>query len=73
MSEKSGKTFRILLFVLSVCVFFAVVAKLVFSILGGYGSSMFTALNDVSDVLFLPWLAALILYLFSQERKLSGK
>jgi hypothetical protein len=65
MSEKSGKTFRILLFVLSVCLFFAVVAKSVFSILGGYGSPVFTALDGVSDVLFLPWLAALIVYLFS--------
>jgi hypothetical protein len=73
MSEKSRKTFRILLIVLSVCLFFAVVAKLVFSILGGYGSPVLTALDDISDVLFLPWLPSLIVYLFSQERKLSGK
>jgi hypothetical protein len=71
MSKKSGKTFRILLIVLSVCLFLAVVVKLVFSILGGYGSPFFAALDDVSDVLFLPWLAALIVYLFSQERRLS--
>jgi hypothetical protein len=73
MSEKSRKTFRILLIVLSVCLFLAIAAKLVFSILGGYGSPVFTALDDISDVLFLPWLAALIVYLFSQERKLSGR
>jgi hypothetical protein len=51
--------------------FHAIISKLVFSVLGGYGSPVFATLDDISDVLFLPWLAALTVNLYSQERRLS--
>jgi hypothetical protein len=70
MSQKSRRTLRIILAVLSACLFLAIVSKFSFSVLGGYGGSAFAALDDISNVLFLPWLVALTLYLFSQGRRL---
>lgn len=71
MPERSRKTFQILLVVLSVGLFHAIISKLVFSVLGGYGSPVFATLDDISDVLFLPWLAALTVNVYLQERRLS--
>ncbi len=72
MPKKSVAISRLLI-VLSACLFLATVAKAAVSIKNSYGSSLFTTLDDISDAMFLPWLATLTIYILSQERSHSGR